>query len=171
MTWRLRWSSGTCPFACSPCTRSASAGCSRPRPHGAGSSVNEAGADRGIVSTRPGRRTASGPPGELLHIDVTIIKLIDGTRTYLHAVIDNFSRRFLAWKLAASLEPGTTCRVLTEAGKQLPKLDGPATLYADSGVENVNGRQLCDPREAHHVLRGRTRHENATRGVPWTDAG
>jgi len=25
----------------------------------------------------------------LLHIDVTIIKLIDGTRTYLHAVIDS----------------------------------------------------------------------------------
>ena len=78
-------------------------------------------------------------PGELLHIDVTIIKLIDGTRTYLHAVIDNFSRRILAWKLAASLEPGTTCQVLTDAADQLPELDGPATLYADSGIENVNG--------------------------------
>jgi len=28
-------------------------------------------------------------PGELLHLDVTIIRLLDGTRAYLHAVIDN----------------------------------------------------------------------------------
>jgi putative transposase len=78
-------------------------------------------------------------PGELLHLDVTIIQLIDRTRAYLHAVIDNFSRRILAWKLAPSLEPGTTCQVLIEAGEQLPDRSEPATLYADSGVENVNG--------------------------------
>jgi len=29
-------------------------------------------------------------PGELLHLDVTIIRLLDGTRAYLHAVIDNY---------------------------------------------------------------------------------
>jgi transposase InsO family protein len=56
---------------------------------------------------------------------VTIIKLIDGTRTYLHTVIDDFSRRILAWKLAPGLVPGTTCAVLTEAAEQLPELDGP----------------------------------------------
>ena len=38
-------------------------------------------------------------PNESRHIDVTVIKLLDGTRTYLHAVIDNFSRRILAWRL------------------------------------------------------------------------
>jgi hypothetical protein len=32
-------------------------------------------------------------PGELLHLDVTIIKLLDRTRVYLHAIIDNYSRR------------------------------------------------------------------------------
>jgi hypothetical protein len=30
------------------------------------------------------------------HIDTTVIRLLDGTRAYLHAVIDNFSRRILA---------------------------------------------------------------------------
>jgi hypothetical protein len=34
-------------------------------------------------------------PGELLHLDVTIIRLLDGTRAYLHAVIDNYSRRIV----------------------------------------------------------------------------
>jgi hypothetical protein len=38
---------------------------------------------------------ASGP-GELLHVDVTIIRLLDGTRAYLHAAIDNYSRRILS---------------------------------------------------------------------------
>jgi hypothetical protein len=37
-------------------------------------------------------------PNQYWHLDVTVIKLLDGTRTYLHAVIDNFSRRLLAWK-------------------------------------------------------------------------
>jgi len=35
-------------------------------------------------------------PGKLLHLDVTIIRLLDGTRAYLHAVIDNYSRRILS---------------------------------------------------------------------------
>jgi hypothetical protein len=34
---------------------------------------------------------------EMWHIDTTVIRLLDGTRAYVHAVIDNFSRRFLAW--------------------------------------------------------------------------
>ena len=39
-------------------------------------------------------------PNEYWHIDVTVIRLLDGSRVYLHGVIDNFSRRILAWKLA-----------------------------------------------------------------------
>ena len=34
------------------------------------------------------------------HIDTTVIRLLDGTRAYLHAVIDNFSRRILAFRVA-----------------------------------------------------------------------
>jgi hypothetical protein len=38
-------------------------------------------------------------PDEIWHIGTTVIRLLDGTRAYLHAVIDNFSRRILrgAW--------------------------------------------------------------------------
>ena len=38
-------------------------------------------------------------PDEMWHIDTTVIRLLDGTRAYLHAVIDNFSRRILAWRV------------------------------------------------------------------------
>jgi transposase InsO family protein len=39
------------------------------------------------------------------HIDTTVIRLLDGTRAYLHAVIDNFSRRILAWQVAETFAP------------------------------------------------------------------
>jgi transposase InsO family protein len=54
-------------------------------------------------------------------------------------VIDNFSRRILSWKLVLHLEPQTTCQILIEAAKNLPKNGDGATVIADSGVENVNG--------------------------------
>ena len=36
---------------------------------------------------------------EMSHIDTTVVRLLDGTRAYLHAVMDNFSRRILAWRV------------------------------------------------------------------------
>jgi putative transposase len=78
-------------------------------------------------------------PGELLHLDVTIIKLLDGTRAYLHAVIDNYSRRILSWTLEDRLGSGGTCRILREAAVQLSNRSRATTVVADSGSENVNG--------------------------------
>ena len=50
-------------------------------------------------------------PGELLHLDVTIIRLLDGTRAYLHAMTGNYSRRILSWTLEEKLGSGGTCRI------------------------------------------------------------
>ena len=58
-------------------------------------------------------------PGELLHLDVTIIKLLHGTRTYLHAIIDKYSRRILSWTLESRLDSGATCRILRDAAKEI----------------------------------------------------
>jgi transposase InsO family protein len=75
-------------------------------------------------------------PNEYWHVDVTVIRLLTGVKVYLHAVIDNFSRRILAWRVADRLDPTTTCAVLLEAAKDL---GGVPTVVADSGSENVNG--------------------------------
>lgn len=77
-------------------------------------------------------------PNETWHVDVTVLKLLDGTKAYLHAIIDNYSRKILAWTVAARLEPMATCQVLLAAGKHVVSAGRPL-LYADSGVENVNG--------------------------------
>src|ERR1017187_998568 len=85
-----------------------------------------------VYPAKPKEGLRATKPNEFRHIDVTVIKLLDGTRTYLHAVIDNFSRRILAWKLAPRLEPQGTCLVLVEAAKNLPKNTDGATVIADS---------------------------------------
>jgi transposase InsO family protein len=51
---------------------------------------------------------------EMWHIDTTVIRLLDGTRAYLHAVIDNFSRRILAWRVADTFAPVNSVAVLLE---------------------------------------------------------
>jgi transposase InsO family protein len=93
-------------------------------------------------------------PGELLHLDVTIIRLLDGTRAYLHGVIDNYSRRILSWSLEERLGSGGTCRILREAVVELNDCPDHAIVVADSGSENVNGAvdELLDGEEWTRVL-------------------
>jgi len=93
-------------------------------------------------------------PNELWHIDVTIIRLLDGTKAYLHAVIDNFSRRILAWTLEERLGAGETCRILLEAGRHLGSRAAETTVMTDSGAENVNGNvdALLDHEGLRRVL-------------------
>jgi transposase InsO family protein len=76
-------------------------------------------------------------PDEIWHIDTTIIRLLDGTRAYLQAVLDNYSRRILAWRVHDHLDPGGSAALLVEAARGL---GGAATpmLLADAGVENRN---------------------------------
>jgi transposase InsO family protein len=77
-------------------------------------------------------------PNEYWHLDVTVIRLLDGTKLYLHAMLDNFSRRILAWHLAEKLSPLTTCDILAEAAKLLPNPIPSVAVVTDGGSENVN---------------------------------
>ena len=92
---------------------------------------------RRVYPEKPKTGIRATQPNEYWHIDLTVIRLLDDTKCYLHAVIDNFSRRILSWRLAKRLAPTTTCEILTEAAKNLELTP---TVVADSGVENVNGQ-------------------------------
>lgn len=96
---------------------------------------------------RPRRRVHPAKPkvgirasasNEIWHIDTTVVRLLDGTRAYLHAVIDNFSRRLLAWRVSERFDPANTVAILIEAARSLAPADTPPTLLSDAGVENVN---------------------------------
>ena len=75
-------------------------------------------------------------PNEIWHVDITLIRLLDGSRAYLQAVIDNFSRRILAWKVSATFDPTATAGLLIDASKSL--FDEKPALLTDGGLENYN---------------------------------
>jgi transposase InsO family protein len=77
---------------------------------------------------------------EMWHIDTTVIRLLDGTRAYLHAVIDNFSRRILAWRVADTFAPVNSVAVLLEASRGATSSGTTPVVLADAGVENVNAQ-------------------------------
>jgi putative transposase len=76
------------------------------------------------------------------HIDTTVIRLLDGSRAYLHAVIDNFSRRILAWRVAETFSPANSVAVLVEASRTATSSEITPAVLADAGVENVNAHDL-----------------------------
>jgi len=109
---------------------------------------------RRVYPAKPKVGIRADAPNELWHIDVTIIRLLDGTKAYLHAVIDNFSRRILAWTLEERLGAGGTCRILLKAGRQLGTHPVETTVMTDSGTENVNANvdDLLDREGLSRVL-------------------
>jgi transposase-like protein len=101
------------------------------------------GVTAGQVSRSPKTPTVgvrAGRPDELWHIDTTVIRLLDGTRAYLHAVIDNYSRRILAWRVADRSTAANSVAVLLSASGQATSLEGTPDVLVDGGVENVNAQ-------------------------------
>jgi putative transposase len=68
------------------------------------------------------------------------LKLLDGTRVTMHAIIDNFSRRILAWCVDPTFDTDATAKRIVEAAKGIkePAENAPPQVYMDSGVENIN---------------------------------
>ncbi len=93
---------------------------------------------RRVYPSKPKLGIRASEPNEIWHIDTTVIRLLDGPRAYLHAVIDNFSRKILAWRVSERFDPGNTVAVLVQARQAMELADAPPTVLADGGVENVN---------------------------------
>ena len=92
-----------------------------------------------IHPEKPTEGIRASKPNEIWHVDTTVIRLLDGTRAYLHAVIDNFSRRILAWRVHDRFDAGNTAAVLIEAGRAVERSESRPTVLADGGVEDDNG--------------------------------
>ena len=54
---------------------------------------------------------------EIWHIDTSVVRLLDGSKAYLHAVIDNYSRRILSWKVSSTFNTVATAEILLTASK------------------------------------------------------
>lgn len=82
---------------------------------------------------RPKEGARACEPDELRHIDTTLIKLIDGTKVQLHAVIDNYYEEIPGIARCGTPRDGQHSAILTDAapgatsegtvGNQQPKAD------------------------------------------------
>jgi transposase InsO family protein len=93
---------------------------------------------RRVHPAKPKEGLRATRPDEYWQVDATVIRLTTGIRIYLQAVIDNFSRRILAWRVSDKLGSATTRGLLIEASGELP---GPAAnasvlVVTDGGSEN-----------------------------------
>ena len=55
-------------------------------------------------------------------------------------MIDNFSRRILAWRVADTFAPVNSVAVLLDASRGATSSDATPVVLADAGVENVNAQ-------------------------------
>ncbi len=89
-----------------------------------------------LYPAKPKIGIRAAEPNEIWHVDTTQIRLLDGSRVYIHAIIDNFSRRVLAWNVSDAFNPVVTSSLLRKA------LEGSTsvtpTLMVDGGIENYN---------------------------------
>jgi len=91
--------------------------------------------------TKPKLGLRAQRPDEAWHVDTTVIRLLDGTKAYVHAVIDNFSRRILAVRVSERFLVANTLAVLEESlqdGTGSDNNNERPMLVADGGVENFN---------------------------------
>ena len=93
---------------------------------------------RRVHPVRPKDGLRAVRPNEYWQIDATVIRLTTGIRVYLQAVIDNFSRRILAWRVSDTLSSATTRELLIEASDDLPHTAANASVLVvtDGGSEN-----------------------------------
>ncbi|EMK09755.1 integrase core domain protein [Leptospira sp. serovar Kenya str. Sh9] len=89
---------------------------------------------------RIGIRASS--PLTLLHMDTTILRVQDGSKAYIHFIMDNFSRTILGWKASLEWNAKNTVSNLKEVCEKFNLFHKPIRLLCDDGSENqgaVNG--------------------------------
>ncbi|MFT3919995.1 DDE-type integrase/transposase/recombinase [Cloacibacterium sp.] len=84
-------------------------------------------------------------PNRIWHMDVSVYKTLENTKYYIYTIVDNFSRKILAYDYAKELNGSTRLKSLKRAIEQefgvdlevnqiVPKLE----LIVDGGTENNN---------------------------------
>ncbi len=82
-------------------------------------------------------------PNEIWHVDTSQYKLQTGVKSYIQAVIDNYSKRVLAWSVSATVSGINTAALIRQAAyNSLCQTNFVASaggsLMMDAGTENLN---------------------------------
>ncbi len=133
--------------------------------------INARGWDRPrkrLYPARPRIGVRASLPNEIWHVDTCVITLLDGTRAYLQAVIDNLSRMILAWAVEPTRDALNTRALLIEAAQNVNSGVIP-TLVSDEGSENVNNA-VYDLLAAGKLFPERVTHEIAQVTVSYSNS-
>jgi transposase InsO family protein len=93
---------------------------------------------RRVYPAKPKMGVRAKLPGQILHLDLTILRLLDGSRVFIQAVIDNASRYILAHSVAQDYGGLRTRDLLLTALDEARQLAIVPNVYCDSGTENLN---------------------------------
>lgn len=91
-----------------------------------------------VHPSKPKKGIRAARPDEIWHVDTSVLRLLDATKVYLHAVIDNYSRKILAWCVATKFDVMNTVNILREAANQAVSATSTPKLLVDGGSENLN---------------------------------
>ncbi|CAN5757721.1 hypothetical protein BH11BAC7_BH11BAC7_32990 [soil metagenome] len=69
-------------------------------------------------------------------MDTTVVKFQDGTKAFVHLIIDNFSRALLGWKIAHTCSSFLAVQNLKEVCEKYNLYYKPLQLLCDNGSEN-----------------------------------
>ncbi|MBT3424054.1 MAG: transposase [Bacteroidetes bacterium] len=72
---------------------------------------------------------------EYWHFDISYFRTLNGEKQYIYAIIDNFSRKILAWRCEDKIRNSIVCEMLEEALGI--KIKASLTLVSDGGSENI----------------------------------
>ncbi|MDI7208878.1 DDE-type integrase/transposase/recombinase [Leptospira santarosai] len=86
------------------------------------------------IKRKIGIRTSA--PLLLLHMDTTILRVQDGSKVYIHFIMDNFSRTILGWKASLEWNSKYTVSNLTEVCEKYDLFQKHIQLLCDDGSEN-----------------------------------
>jgi transposase InsO family protein len=99
------------------------------------------GFSHGLERKKPSKRGSveASRPNEIWHLDATVLVTDSHEKAYLQFILDNFSRKILAWRCGPSLSGLKTTELLSEAfasvsGVPRDRID----LIVDGGSENNN---------------------------------
>jgi len=93
-----------------------------------------------IYPAKPKVGIRASTPGQIWHLDQTILRLGDGSKAFVQCIIDNYSRYVLAWKVSRDYGGARTKELIEKAlekARSMGLVVKPNVLV-DSGCENIH---------------------------------
>jgi putative transposase len=93
-----------------------------------------------VYPDKPKVGIRAAAPNQIWHLDQSLLRLKNGTKVFIRAVVDNFSRCVLSWQVTDGYRSKLTKALIEDACRYatISKYHSVPNLLVDSGTENLN---------------------------------